>query len=106
MKAIEDSHGVIAVIAKRLGVEWHTANSAIMNDPMAFQKYQDETDKIVDVAETVILNALMNEDIRVAQWYLERKGAFRGFNPSVEVRNSGDSNITMNFIDKEAAKDS
>jgi len=101
MKAIPDSHGVVSIIAKRLGVEWHTANNAIKNDPIAMQALQDEAEKIADVAETVILNALMQEDVRVAQWFLERKGTFRGFNPTIDIKNTSDTSITMNFIDKE-----
>ena len=104
MNAIVESHGVVSIIAKRLNVEWHTANTAIKSDPIALQAFNDETDRLVDVAETVILNALMSEDIRVAQWYLERKGMRRGYNPTVKVKGSPTEPITLNFIDKEGSK--
>ena len=103
LKAIEESHGVISVIAKRLKVDWHTANKALKNDPIALEALQDETERIIDVAETVILNALMQEDIRTAQWYLERKGGKRGYNPALELKGNTSEPITLNFIDKEGA---
>ena len=104
MKAIEESRGITAIVAKRLQVQWHTADTAIKNDPIALQAFIDEKENILDVAETVIMNALINDDVRTAQWLLERKGSKRGYNPTVELKGNGTEPITLNFIDKEGSK--
>ena len=104
MKAIEECRGITAIVAKRLQVQWHTADTAIKNDPIALQAFNDEKENILDVAETVIMNALINEDVRTAQWLLERRGSGRGYNPSVELKGNTTEPITLNFIDKEGDK--
>ena len=104
MKAIVESRGITAIVAKRLQVQWHTADTAIKNDPIALQAFIDESENVLDVAETVIMNALINEDVRTAQWLLERRGSKRGYNPSVELKGTPSEPITLNFIDKEGSK--
>ena len=104
MKAIVESRGITAIVAKRLQVQWHTADTAIKNDPIALQAFIDESENVLDVAETVIMNALINEDVRTAQWLLERRGSKRGYNPSVELKGTPNEPITLNFIDKEGGK--
>ena len=104
MKAIVESRGITAIVAKRLQVQWHTADTAIKNDPIALQAFIDESENVLDVAETVIMNALINEDVRTAQWLLERRGSKRGYNPSVELKGTPNEPITLNFIDKEGSK--
>ena len=104
MKAIVESRGITAIVAKRLQVQWHTADTAIKNDPIALQAFIDESENVLDVAETVIMNALINEDVRTAQWLLERRGSKRGYNPSVELKGTPNEPITLNFIDKEGDK--
>lgn len=104
LKAIAGSGGVVKLIAQRLNVDWHTAKKNIMKDEVTKSAYEDECDTVADLAETVILEALNAHDVRTAQWYLERKGAKRGYNPSIELKGNTTEPITLNFIDKEGDK--
>lgn len=99
MKAIVESRGITAIVAKRLQVQWHTADTAIKNDPIALQAFNDEKENILDVAETVIMNALMQEDVRTAQWLLERRGSGRGYNPTVKVDESSKVSVIHEYVD-------
>lgn len=94
MEAIEGSGGIISVVAKRLNVSWHTAKKAIEENPETKQIYDDESDRILDVAENVILKAIKNNDVSTAKWYLSNKGKFRGYG---EIDLSMKANIS--FVD-------
>lgn len=99
MRAIENSSGIISVIAKRLNVSWVVANNSIKRDPEAYQFYLDECEKIIDVAESVVISSIRdNRDVNTAKWYLEKKGAVRGYNPTVKVETEQKS-VTRVYID-------
>ena len=71
MRAIENSSGIISVIAKRLNVSWVVANNSIKRDSEAYQFYLDECEKIIDVAESVVISSIRdNKDVNTAKWYL------------------------------------
>lgn len=98
LKAIAGSGGVVKLIAQRLNVDWHTAKKNIMKDEVTKSAYEDECDTVADLAETVILEALNAHDVRTAQWYLERKGAKRGYNPTVKIEEEAKT-VKHIFID-------
>ena len=102
IKAIKGSNGVITIIAERLGVCRTTAAKALKNDPIAQEYYDDECDTILDIAEVVIFDAIKERDVNTAKWYLSTKGGKRGYNPRMGLE-AKDTNITLNFIDKEGA---
>lgn len=99
MRAIENSSGIISVIAKRLGCSWVVANNSIKRDSEAYQFYLDECEKIIDVAESVVISSIRdNKDVNTAKWYLEKKGAVRGYNPTVKVE-AEQKSVTRVYID-------
>ena len=51
IKAIEDSGGIISTIARRVGCDWHTAKRYIEEYATVQQAYQDERNKVIDIAE-------------------------------------------------------
>ena len=77
--AITDSAGIISTIAKRVGCDWHTAKKYITTRPTIEQAYDDECQKVLDLAETVVLQSLRNKDEQMAKWYLTMKGRERGY---------------------------
>lgn len=86
LEAIEGSNGIISVIAKRLDCNWHTAKKNVDSDeanPDVRKAFQDETDKILDVAEGVILKGMTGKNMQIAtqtaKWYLANKGKVRGY---------------------------
>lgn len=101
IKAIRNSSGVISIIAERVGCCRQTVATALKNDPIAKEYYDAECDTVLDIAEVVVIDSIKNQDVNTAKWYLERKGAKRGYNPSVELKGNATETITLNFIDKE-----
>ena len=101
IKAIENSNGIVRLIADRLGVTRQTVWRLIKESPEAQECYDDECDTVLDIAEVVIIDAIKNKDVNTARWYLQTKGGKRGYNPRMELESKADSSITLNFIDKE-----
>lgn len=79
LQAIAGSYGIISTIADRLGVNWNTARSYIKADDEATALYESERNRILDKAESAIVNALEKMDIQTAKWYLSVKGKDRGY---------------------------
>lgn len=103
IKAIKNSNGIITIIADRLGVCRQTVSKALKNDPIAQEYYEDECDTVLDIAEVVIIDAIKNQDVNTAKWYLSTKGGKRGYNPRMELKASENEPIILKFNDKEGA---
>ena len=104
MKAIKNSNGIITIIAERIGCTRQTVSKAIKADPYIQEFYENECETVLDIAEVVVIDAIKNQDVNTAKWYLSTKGAKRGYNTSVALQANTDNNITLNFIDKEGDK--
>lgn len=100
IKAIQGSGGIISTIAGRCEVEWHTIQRYIDTDEIIRQAYENECDKILDMAESVVLGAIKEKDVRTTMWYLENKGRNRGYGMPLPAGNT-DNSVTLNFYDSE-----
>jgi len=101
IEAIPGSGGVISTIATRVKCGWHTADRWIKTRPTVRVAYQDELEKGLDQAESVVLGNInqamrkhkQNKDEGIlaqvdstdAKWYLSRKGKGRGYIPASEI---------------------
>lgn len=107
-KAIEGSYGIIVRVAKRAGCSTKTVSRKLKKYPELAEALEEEKatlrKDLSDMADLVILEALQDNDRRVAMWIKERLGASEGYNPTVELKGSTTGNITLNFIDKEGGK--
>ena len=83
--AIVDSGGIISTIAKRVGCSWHWAKRFIDNHPSLLEAYNDETEKVLDVAESVLIKSIQNGDTQDAKWLLSKKGKKRGYIDSIDL---------------------
>lgn len=90
LEAIRDSGGIVDTVAKRLGVSWRTARIAIDSDDEALQLFTDELERVLDLAETTVLESIQNGDTQDAKWLLARKGRSRGYGDNVDVTSGGD----------------
>lgn len=79
LNAIQDSNGIISTIANRLNVSWDTARKRIKENEQYIQAYENERNCFLDKAESVIYNALENNDVSTAKWLLQIKGSDRGY---------------------------
>lgn len=79
LDAIRNSGGIMSTIAEKLGVTWHTAKSYVDKWPETIQAFEDERNRIVDMAESVLVKSIRNGDTQDAKWLLSRLGKDRGY---------------------------
>jgi hypothetical protein len=96
--AIPGTAGIIDTIAKRVGCDWHTAKKYIQEYATVKEAYDDETERVADLAVTVIIKAIREGDIATAKWYLtkKRKG---DFGDAIEVSGPGGGKIIVSVED-------
>jgi len=98
IEAIKGSAGIVSTIAKRLGVEWHTANERIQKYPETLKAFADEREGILDMAEATILTAIKSGDTGSAKWLLSTIGKKRGFSEKLEVQIDGEISTPVKFV--------
>ena len=89
LEAIEGSAGLVSTIAKRLGVAWDTARSLINREEEITTAYNNEKEKIKDMAESVVIGSIKKDDVQTAKWYLGIKARERGYSEKLEIEHSG-----------------
>ena len=89
--AIEGSAGIITTIATRVNCAWHTAKKYITNYPTIARAYDDECERVKDLAESVVIKAMNAEDVQTAKWYLTLKAKDRGYVQQTDVTTKGES---------------
>ena len=87
--AIPNSGGIITAIAQRVGCAWHTAQKYILAMPTVAQAYQDEVEKIGDLAETTLIKSIRDGDVSSAKFYLTTKARGRGYVMKTETEITG-----------------
>lgn len=87
--ATKDSYGIISRVAINLGCTWGTARRYIDMYPEAKALFSEEAERVLDVAETKVIQAINANDIQTAKWYLGMKGQERGYSDRREVDLSG-----------------
>jgi len=98
IEAIKGTAGIVSTIAKRLEVDWHTAESYIKKYPEALKSFQDEREGILDMAEATILTAIKSGDTGSAKWLLSTIGKKRGFTEKQEIEISGELGTPVKFV--------
>lgn len=101
LRAIQESHGLYTVIAKRLKCTPTTVKKALIRPGRAWNHcrrlYEEECEKVGDIAEDTLIRAMkqtvdINVASRTAQWYLQQKGKQRGYSDSRTVKVEGGEN--------------
>lgn len=89
--AIKNSGGIISTIAARVGCNWNTAKKYITEYATVQKAYQDECEKMLDMAESTVLGAIRDDkDVPTAKWYLTMKGGReRGYVPVQRQEHTG-----------------
>lgn len=85
LQAIQGSGAVMSTIAKRLGVAWYTAKRYVNKWETTRQAFDDEEQKILDLAESAIYQSIQNGNTQDAKWLLSTKGKNRGFTERQEI---------------------
>jgi len=89
IEAIKDSHGLKAAIARRLGCHVTTINNYIERHPSVARAYQNEREAIVDLGESVIIQALKDSDAVTARWVCATLGKDRGYSEEKRIVGGG-----------------
>jgi len=87
--AIPGTGGIVATIARRVGCVWHTAKKYIEAYPTVQQVYQDECEAVLDLAESVVIEAIHDRDMQMVRYYLSTKGKHRGYTEKQQFEHSG-----------------
>ena len=107
IEAIKGSCGIISNIAASLNCDWHTAKKYINegSEEVKFA-YSDESERVIDKAESVILGALDLKDIQTAKWYLATVGKKRGYSEKHEIEHTGEISTKFSIIGIDAESNS
>lgn len=97
--AIPGTGGIITTIAGRVGCAWHTAKKYITTMPTVERAYINECERVLDMAESVVLEKLSDKDEQIAKWYLTMKGAERGYAQKQRIEHSGGQDIVLKWND-------
>jgi len=83
--AIPGTGGIITAIAKKVGCAWHTAKKYIDTYATVGQAYQDECEKVLDLAESKVIEMIHASDGQMVRYYLSTKGKRRGYTERQEI---------------------
>lgn len=70
LKAIPGSGGIVSVIAKSVGCDWHTAKKYIDEHSSVKRAWTDERNIVTDKAQHNILRAINEGDLQMSKWWL------------------------------------
>ncbi len=79
LKAISDSGGIISKIAEKLTCDWHTAKTYIEKFEKTKLAYSAETESVLDIAESKLIENIQDNDNTAIIFYLKTKGRNRGY---------------------------
>lgn len=90
LQAIKGSSGIKATIQQRLGCSRNTVDNYLKRYATAQAAYDEEVDKVGDIAESLIINDMVaNRSVETAKWYAMRKLAHRGYGEKQTTEISG-----------------
>ena len=92
-KAIKGSAGLYTQIAKKLGCEWHTAKTYVNMHEETKEMFDNEEQKILDLAENKLIENINDNDNTAIIFYLKTKGKQRGYIEKQEIQHSGEFKI-------------
>jgi hypothetical protein len=97
LAAIENSQGIISVIAKRLGCAWDTAESLCNRWEETREALNNEREFVLDMAESVIFKSINNGSEANAKWLLALKGKHRGYDPQATLKVDNGEPLNIRF---------
>jgi len=87
--AIPGTGGIVSTIADRVGCKWHTARKYIEEYPTVKEVYNEEIERVIDLAEGVLIQNIQTAarqakagrdvDTGDVKWFLSRKAKSRGY---------------------------
>ncbi len=84
-QAISGSRGVKTAITGRLGCTRQTLDNYLKRYPELMALVEEERESIIDLAETKLMGAVNNGDMRAVLFVLETQGKARGWSKRTEI---------------------
>ena len=95
IKAIPNTGGIITKIAERVGCAWHTAKKYIEQYPTIQQAYQNECERVLDIAESALIKSVTEQEAWAVKYILSTKGKKRGYVERQELEHGGDKDAPL-----------
>lgn len=75
VEALEKNGGVISLAAQALGIRRQTLSDRVNASPQLDAARKSSEADVTDIARAVVVNEIVKKkDVKVAQWWLERRG--------------------------------
>lgn len=85
LQAIKGSGAIVSTVAKRLSCQWITAKRYIDKWDETRRAFIDETETILDMAESKLYESIQGGNTQDAKWLLSTKGKNRGYSERKEI---------------------
>jgi len=95
--AVSGSLGIMSTVAKNLGCTWGTARKYINLFPSAQAIWDDEKERVLDLAESKVFKSINLDDVSTAKWLLSCRGKERGYGESLKVDQTTQVSHTLNL---------
>lgn len=107
LKAIKGTGAVVSTIAKRLGVEWHTAKRYIELYPETREAYEAEEEAMLDISDIGLYQAVKEREPWAIKWLQSTKGARRGYftKQNIDITSGGEALELPKVIEYRRASD-
>lgn len=99
LDAVEGSAGIMSTIASKLQCDWHTAEKYVQKWECTKKAFKDEREKIIDLAESKLVQAVNSGDGQMVRYVLSRLGKHRGYTEKQEVEIAGKRDAPVEVMD-------
>lgn len=91
--AIPGTGGVVSSIASRVGCAWNTAKKYIDEYATVQQAWQNERNRITDMAKDNLIESLKRGDLQISKWWVQVMD--EEFNPPARHEVNASTEITI-----------
>jgi len=106
LDAIKGSLGIMSTIAKRLGCESRTAKRLIEQWKDTQEALADESERVLDLAESSLYDALIKKEQWATKFVLSTKGRTRCYEQTPIIKLDGTDPLNINLTgDMQTAQD-
>lgn len=97
ISAIPGTGGIITAIANKVGCAWHTAKKYIDEYATVRTAWQNERNRITDIAQDNIIVSVIDGDLQMSKWWLQVMD--NDFNPPQKQEVSGPLGSPIEIIE-------
>jgi hypothetical protein len=98
IKALEESRGLIAPAARKLGCSRDTIRSYLAEYEDIAQAMKDQTEAVTDMAEHALYQAILDREAWAVCFYLKCKGKERGYVERAELTGNNGGPVKIKLV--------